>query len=200
MSFIKKIFSVISPNPDKNKEFSFDKFFPEDEPFVDEEFVSNFKKNGGKFLFCENWTELKEQFENILQENDWFESDVLCYENSFFELLKDNNLHFERPINPKFALTCCESLISREGAILFSSNQIKHFKPQELPKNIIVIASINQIIRSKSDGLSFIRNKYKGDYPSNITAIQYFNETAEADFTQYGNTAKNLYLLLLEKL
>ncbi len=198
MSLIKKFFSSISSNPDKSKEINSNNFFPENEPLIEEEFVANFKKNGGKFLSCENLEDLKEQFENILQENDWFETDVLCYENSFFELLNENNLHFERPINPKFVLTACESLISRDGAILFSSNQIKHFKPQELPKNIVVIAGLNQIIKSKSDGLSFIRNKYKGDYPTNITAIQYFNETAEADFTQYGNTAKNLYLLLLE--
>ena len=37
-------------------------------------------KNGGKFLYCENLTELKEQFENILEENDWFEKEAVCYE------------------------------------------------------------------------------------------------------------------------
>jgi hypothetical protein len=37
---------------------------------IDEQFIYNFKKNGGKFLYCENLEEIKEQFENILQEND----------------------------------------------------------------------------------------------------------------------------------
>jgi hypothetical protein len=45
---------------------------------IDEQFIYNFKKNG-KFLYCENLEEVKEQFENILQENDWYESNVLCY-------------------------------------------------------------------------------------------------------------------------
>ena len=46
---------------------------------VDEKFTFNFKKNGGKFLYCENLTELKEQFENILEENDWFEKEAVLF-------------------------------------------------------------------------------------------------------------------------
>jgi hypothetical protein len=44
-------------------------------------------KNGGKFLYCENLAEVKEQFENILEENDWFESDVLF---DTFSILEEN--------------------------------------------------------------------------------------------------------------
>jgi hypothetical protein len=55
---------------------------------IDEQFIYNFKKNGGKFLYCENLEEIKEQFENILQENDWYESSVLCYEPNFSIYLK----------------------------------------------------------------------------------------------------------------
>jgi hypothetical protein len=35
------------------------------------------KKTAVNFIYCENLEEVKEHFENILQENDWYESNVL---------------------------------------------------------------------------------------------------------------------------
>jgi hypothetical protein len=167
---------------------------------VDEEFIYHFKKNGGKFIYCENKKEIGEQFENILEENDWFENEVLCFDPTLFELLEENKLPYEKPTNPTFLLASCENLIAEEGSILFSSKQIKQLKPFELPVNIIVVATTSQILRAKSDGLSAIKKKYERDYPTNITTIKYFEKAKEEDFTQYGSSAKNLYLLLLEDL
>lgn len=167
---------------------------------VDELFTYNFKKNGGKFLYCENLTEVREQFENILEENDWFESDVLCYDSKLFNLLDENKLNYTNPQAPKFFLASCENLISDEGSVLFSSNQIKHHKPNELPDNIVILATTSQILESKSDGLRVIKKKYTTDYPTNITTIKYFEKAQEEDFLNYGSSAKNLYLLLLEDL
>ncbi len=167
---------------------------------IDEQFIFNFKKNGGKFIYCENQQEIAEQFENILEENDWFESEVMCFEPKLFKLLEENKLTHSNPEIPKFLLANCENLIADEGSILFSSNQIKQNKPHELPSDIVIIANTSQIIRSKGDGLSIIRKKYMGDYPTNITTIKYFEKAKDEDFTQYGSSAKNIYLLLLEDL
>ena len=167
---------------------------------VDELFTYNFKKNGGKFLYCENLNEVREQFENILEENDWFESEALCYEPKLYNLLDENKLNYTKPTNPKFFLASCENLISDEGSVLFSSNQIKHHKPNELPDNIVILATTSQILESKSDGLRVIKKKYVKDYPTNITTIKYFEKVQEEDFLTYGSCAKNLYLLLLEDL
>lgn len=167
---------------------------------VDELFMVNFKKNGGKFLYCENLGEVKEQFENILEENDWFEAEALCYEPKLFSMLDENRLVYDKPSNPKFLLATCENLIADEGSVLFSSNQIKQNKPNELPANIVILATTSQILESKSDGLRTIKKKYEKDYPTNITTIKYFEKAKEEDFLQYGSAAKNLYLLLLEDL
>ena len=167
---------------------------------VDEKFIYNFKRNGGKFLYCENMEEVKEQFENILEENDWFESDAVCFEPRLYSLLDENKLNYERPVNPKFLLASCENLIADEGSVLFSSNQIKQNKPNELPANIVILATTSQILENKSDGLRVIKKKYDKDYPTNITTIKYFEKAKEEDFLQYGSAAKNLYLLLLEDL
>ncbi|MFC5683049.1 lactate utilization protein B/C [Flavobacterium sp. MAHUQ-51] len=200
MSLFRKLFgSSVSPS-DEEKESQNNNFFSDSNISVDERFIYNFKKNGGKFIYCENDQEVKDQFENILEENDWFESEVLCYDTKLFYLLDENKLVYNKPTSPKFLLSSCENLIAEEGSILFSSKQIKQHKPNELPTNIVVLATTSQILAMKSDGLSAIKKKYERDYPTNITAIKYFEKAKEEDFTQYGSSAKNLYLLLLEDL
>lgn len=201
MSFFKKIFGSGNASSDQESESEYSSNpISESHLSVDEQFIFNFKKNGGKFLYCENKQEVEEQFENILEENDWFESEVVCYEPALFSILDENKLFYNAPVNPKFLLASCENLIADEGSILFSSKQIKQNKPNELPANIVVIATTSQIRCIKSDGLSAIKRKYERDYPTNITTIKYFEKAKEEDFTQYGSVAKNMYLLLLEDL
>jgi hypothetical protein len=198
MSLFSKFFGSINPTSEEEKEN--DISFPDNAMSIDEQFIFNFKKNGGKFLYCENIKEIEEQFENILEENDWYESEVMCYDPKLFKLLQDNKLSHSTSLFPKFIFASCENLIAEEGSVLFSSKQIKQHKPNELPTNIVVFATTSQILAVKSDGLSAIKKKYERDYPTNITTIKYFEKAKEEDFTQYGSSAKNLYLLLLEDL
>jgi hypothetical protein len=200
MSLFRKFFGSSNPASDEEKENENSKFYSDIDTPLDEQFIFNFKRNGGKFLYCENAVEVKDQLENILEENDWFESEALCYESAIFHMLEENKVTFDKPKNPSFFIASCENLIADEGSILFSSKQIKQQKPNELPTNIIILAKTSQIIGSKSDGLSVIKKKYVTDYPTNITAMKYFEKVEDEDFTQYGSTAKNLYLLLLEDL
>ena len=201
MNFFKKIFGSSDAASDEENESEYAGSPVQDSHLsIDERFIFNFKKNGGKFLYCENKQEVAEHFENILEENDWFENEVLCFEPGLFSLLEENKLPYHAPKNPKFLLATCENLIADEGSILFSSKQIKQNKPNELPANIVIIATTSQMQPMKSDGLSAIKRKYERDYPTNITTIKYFEKAKEEDFTQYGSVAKNLYLLLLEDL
>jgi len=201
MSLFRKIFGTGNDASDEESQSEFNNtpssfsLLP-----VDEKFTYNFKKNGGKFLYCENLNEVKDQFLNILEENDWFECEALCYEPKLFSMLDENKLSYDKPANPMFLFASCENLIADEGSVLFSSNQIKQNKPNDLPNNIIILATTSQILEAKSDGLRVIKKKYDKEYPTNITTIKYFEKAKDEDFLQYGSTAKNLYLLLLEDL
>ncbi|WP_291129299.1 LUD domain-containing protein [Flavobacterium sp. UBA7682] len=201
MSLFRKIFGTSNDASDEESQSEFNNtpssfsLLP-----VDEKFTYNFKKNGGKFLYCENLNEVKDQFLNILEENDWFECEALCYEPKLFSMLDENKLQYDKPANPIFLFASCENLIADEGSVLFSSNQIKQNKPNDLPNNIIILATTSQILETKSDGLRVIKKKYDKDYPTNITTIKYFEKAKDEDFLQYGSSAKNLYLLLLEDL
>jgi hypothetical protein len=200
MSLFKKFFSSINPASEEGNDTENSKYSIQHDAPIEEKFIYNFNKNGGKFLYCETESELKDHFEHILEENDWYEGEALCYETDLKSLLDENKISYVHTKNPSFLLANCENLIADEGSILFSSKQIKQHKPNELPTNIVIIATTSQIIETKSDGLSVIKKKYIKDYPTNITTIKYFKKAADEDFTQYGSSAKNLYLLLLEDL
>lgn len=197
MSLFKKFFGVTDSTQEETENIYNSQHDVPKAP-VDERFMLNFKKNGGKFIYCDNLDEVKEQFENILEENDWFESDVMCFEPKLFSLLDENRLEYTAPKNPVFLFASCENLIAEEGSIFLSSNQLKQNKPNQLPANIVILATTSQIIESTSDGLRLIKKKYEKNYPTNITTIKYFDKAKEEDFLQYGSTPKNLYLLLLE--
>ncbi|WP_396193475.1 LUD domain-containing protein [Flavobacterium sp.] len=199
MSLFRKLFGSSNDDSDEGNQSEYNAPKAINLP-VDELFTFNFKKNGGKFIYCENLSEVRDQFENILEENDWFEGDALCYDTKLFSLLEENKLNYTNPTQPNFFLAGCENLIADEGSVLFSSNQIKQKKPNELPDNIVILATTSQILETKSDGLRVIKKKYDKDYPTNITTIKYFEKVQDEDFLTYGSSAKNLYLLLLEDL
>lgn len=202
-SFFKNFFNNSTNTSEENEQHEAKSpYTPEDVLPVENIFMRNFKKNGGRFLYCENLEELSNNFLNILEENDWFECEVLSYEPLLNYLLNENKLKLSLNSDAvKFYLSTCENLIADEGSILFSSNQFKHRKPNELPKNMVVFATTSQLVKSKGDGLQYIKRKYNKDYPSNITTIKYFEELKEEqDFLHYGSSHKNLYLLLLEDL
>ncbi|WP_338410885.1 LUD domain-containing protein [uncultured Flavobacterium sp.] len=197
MNIIKKLFGTISNDEHNSSENPHE---TQEVISLDEKFTFNFKKNGGKFIYCENLNELRDQFENILEENDWFENEVLCHDEKLFTLLEENKLEYKDVKKPNFFLTNCEDLIADDGSILFSSKQFKQFKANELPANIVVFATTSQIIENKSEGLMNIRKRYNKQYPSNITTIKFFEKTNEENFLNYGSSHKNLYLLLLENI
>ncbi|MBA5793167.1 lactate utilization protein B/C [Flavobacterium sp. xlx-214] len=198
MNIFKKILSSFTSSRQNNDQEE-SKYLPEKEIPVDEQFTHNFKVNGGKFLYCENEEELEENFISILQENDWFEVEALTFEKDLQHYLIENKLSFKNPSNPMFLLTNCEGLIAQDGSILFSSKQLLHYKANDLPKNIVVIAKASQITRSKSDGLRNIKMRYANEIPTNITTMQHFKDSSTTDdFLQYGIQTKNFYLMLLE--
>jgi hypothetical protein len=199
MSLFKKIFGAGDVSGDE-KNADNNPFLPDNVLPIDELFTTNFKKNGGKFIYCDSVTEVHDQFLNVLEENDWFECEALCFEPKLHSLLDENRLMYDSPKNPKFILATCESLVADEGSILFSSKQIKQNKPNELPDNMVIYATTSQMLANKTDCLRQIKKKYDKDYPTNITAIKYFEKAKEEDFLHYGSVAKNLYLLLLEDL
>ena len=202
MNLFSKLFSSNKKksNKDKEEEFAPSKYMPVEEIPVDEQFMLNFRKKGGKFLYCESKEEAHEIFDNILLENDWYESNVCCFEPKLENEFNNFNLNYIKNGEASFYFSTCEYLIGNNGGILVSSNQLKEKKLNELPDNIVVLSYTSQLISDISEGLKGIKNKPGKGIPTNITTIQLFDKEKENDFLSYGSSAKNLYLLLVEDL
>jgi LUD domain len=191
---------LLNPNKKSSEKEVRGKYYPEEKLPIDEKFTLNFNKNGGKFLYCESTEEVLESFDNILLENDWYETDVFCINEQLKSRFDGFNLNFNTSERATFFLSTCESLVGNNGSILLSSNQMKEKRLDELPDNIIIFATTSQMVDTISEGLRIIKNQCAGKIPSNITTIQDFESKKEKDFMSYGSSTKNLYLLLLEDL
>jgi len=203
MSLFKKIFgfnkrkgSAESTPPSQRS-----KYMPEINLPIDEKFTINFKKNGGKFIYCDSTDEILENFGHIISENAWGKSKIYCTDDKLQKKFKRFNIKFSKDRkNAQVFLTSCENLVAELGGVLISSNQTSEQKLHDLPDNFIVFAATSQLVNTISEGLRKIKNKNKNKIPTNITTIKHFNIKEEKDFLSYGSSSKNLYLLLLEDL
>ncbi|WP_224489813.1 LUD domain-containing protein [Robertkochia flava] len=202
MNFLKRLFgSKENKKKDTTVAGERGKFMPEIQLPTDEKFTINFKKNGGKFLYCDSMQEIMECFHNILAENSWSPADVCCIDDTLASRFRTFNISSRKHCyGTTLLLTRCENLVADNGSILISSNQIKESKLHDLPDNFIVFATTSQLIDNLGEGLHGIKSKNKAQIPTNITTIKHFNNQEEKDFLSYGSTSKNLYLLLLEDL
>lgn len=202
MSLFRKLFGKKSDHSEEsipNQERG--KYMPEIKLPADERFTINFKANGGKFLYCENMEEIKSSFNSILDENSWHDNKVLILDKRLEELFKDFSLKSSKKISETtYFLSTCEYLISDDGSLLISSNQIAEKKLKELPHNFIIYATTSQFVENIGEGLKGIKEKNKSSIPTNITTIKHFKAADDKDFLTYGSSSKNLYLLLLEDL
>lgn len=172
-------------------------FMPEPEIPIEDKFLINFKENGGKFLYSTDFDEALSNFNEILRENNW--NDAYCRSNNLKSLFKDLNVKFSTDEKSSFGILSCEFLVADTGAILVSSNQIGEKKLSELPHNLVIYASVGQLVNSVGDGLQKI-NMRRQKIPSNITTIKNFstNQKQSSHFMNYGSCSKNIYLILLE--
>jgi len=202
MSLFRKIFGPKSDDSQENiPSDERSKYMPDIKLPIDERFTINFKANGGKFLYCENFDEVDQNLELILDENDWKDKNVMVIDERLAEKFGNFNLKITKNYNDcTYFLTTCEYLISNDGSLLISSNQIAEKKLQELPQNFIIFATTSQFVETISEGLRGIKDKNKDKIPTNITTIKHFKACDDKDFLSYGSSSKNLYLLLLEDL
>ncbi len=195
--FTKFLKNKIYPSQKKEENIS----EPFDEMSIDERFVKKLIHKGGKFLYCSNQEEVETNLIQILQENSW--NNVVSFNEELLEILtKIKSAKTEKIIPSLPFFTCCESLISDDGSIMFTSRQLHDKKLKELPNNFIVFAKTSQIAKDTRDGISGIRNRSEKNEATIISSIKdYFPNKTDPDFMSYGNTnSKTLYLLLLEDL
>lgn len=159
-------------------------------------FAKNFTSFGGRFIFIDEKNSTNEIFQKIIEENEWSDDNVCSIDSN---ISKNLNIRLIRKIdneNVKALVTECEFLLSNTGRILICNKQIKSNRIEDLPPVVIVLAKSNQFVSDVSEGMTKLKRKYKTKFPSNITTINVKNKLNEDNFLTYGNSAKDIYLIL----
>ena len=159
-------------------------------------FAKNFTSFGGRFIFIDEKNSTNEIFQKIIEENQWSDENVCSLDSN---ISKNLNVRLIRKIdndNVKALVTECEFLLSNTGRVLICNKQIKSNRIEDLPPVVIILAKSNQFVSDVSEGMTGLKNKYKTNFPSNITTINVKNKLNEDNFLTYGNSAKDIYLIL----
>ena len=159
-------------------------------------FAKNFTNSGGRFIFIDEINSTKEVFEKIFKENQWNPENVCSLDANVAKNLQIRSIRKIDNENVKALVTECEFLISNTGRILICNKQIKSNKIEDLPSVLIVLAKSNQFVSDVSEGMTQLKSKYKSNFPTNITTLNVKNKLNEDNFLTYGNSAKDIYLIL----
>ena len=163
-------------------------------------FAKNFTEAGGKFIYIDKGDSVIDTFTKIKEENQWDKNNVMSLSQA---LSKNLGIKKIKDVNENDDLKAlvieCEYLLSNTGRMLISSNQIKNNKIDSLPDILIVIATSNQFVGDVSEGMTRLKAKYSKKFPTNITTINVRNKFIEDDFLSYGNSAKDIYLIISDE-
>jgi len=174
-------------------------YLPEIEDPLDIRFVKNFTSNGGYFLYNDSKELVSSNLDKICLENSLTLEEIVCLDKQISETLGIRYLDETLAKLNKFkaVLIKCEYLISNSGKILLSDQQIKHLKLIDLPETILISAKISQFSKDVSEAMTNLKNKYKNNFPINITTLKAIskNEKNEKINNQTADS-KNIYLLL----
>ena len=159
-------------------------------------FAKNFTSFGGRFIFIDEKNSTNEIFQKIIEENEWSDDNVCSIDSNISKNLTIRLIRKLDNENVKALVTECEFLLSNTGRILICNKQIKGNRIEDLPPVVIVLAKSNQFVSDVSEGMTKLKRKYKTNFPSNITTINVKNKLNEDNFLTYGNSAKDIYLIL----
>ena len=165
-------------------------------------FAQEFTKVNGKFVYCENESELKENLITLIGENGW--SNVFCREPGIIKVLEEAGIPFKSDeddfLSMDAGITYCEFLIARLGSIMISSKQASGRRLNVFPEHHIVIANTSQIVPDIKDALIGMKERYGKNLPSLVSVITGPSRTADIEKTLVmgAHGPKELYLFLID--
>lgn len=166
------------------------------------EFAERFTSLQGKFVFCENETELVAQLKQVIANNKW--DKIFCKEEGLRKTLADNkfeNYSHNDLSSCDTALTTCEWLVARTGSIVMSAAQGSGRTVSVYAPIHICIAYTSQLVYDVKDALLKAREKYSGNLPSLITFATGPSRTADIEKTLVVGVhgPKEVYVFLIDR-
>src|SRR6185312_11343626 len=165
-------------------------------------FAEEFTKLLGKFAFCMNETDAKNQIKKLIIEQKW--TNIYCKETDLLNLFKTEEFPTIKKsslANCDAAITSCNYLVARTGAIVMSSAQQSGRTVSAYAPVHICIAYTDQLFFDTRDALKDLKKKYGNDLPSSITFAAGPSRTADIEKTLVVGVhgPKEVYVFLIDR-
>lgn len=158
---------------------------------LDYRFAQLFTLSGGTFNYCADEAEALGILNKIIQVEQI--SSVFCCDGDLKNFLNVTRTPYTSTldINNDAAFITCEYLVAYDGRIVLSHNNILYFNSLKLPKKVIIIANVSQIVSNLGEAMMKIK---RGNNIKNLTSIS--GSKSHLDNPDKENP--KLFLLLLE--
>ncbi len=165
-------------------------------------FAEEFTNLLGKFAFCISEADAKNQLKKLVAQKKW--RHLYCVEKELSGLLSGEGfpeLNNVTLASCDAAITSCNYLVARTGAIVMSSAQKSGRTVSAYAPVHICIAYSNQIVFDTRDALKGIKEKYGSALPSFITFAAGPSRTADIEKTLVTGVhgPKEVYLFLIDR-
>jgi len=165
-------------------------------------FAEEFTKLLGKFAFCMDEEDMKFQLKNLIAQKKW--QHLYCVENKLAKIFEEKGfpkLNQSTLAGCDAALTSCQYLVARTGAIVMSTEQESGRTVSAYAPVHICIAHISQLVFDTRDALKSIREKYGNKLPSFITFAAGPSRTADIEKTLVVGVhgPREVYLFLIDE-
>ncbi|HEU5365387.1 MAG TPA: lactate utilization protein [Hanamia sp.] len=198
---IREALSNSTPLPFPKSEGASSVFQPQTED-LEILFAEEFTKLLGKFAFCVNEIDGKNQIKKLIIQQKW--ENVYCKEKSLLDLFnKDEFPAVKKSLlaNCDAAITSCNYLVARTGAIVMSSAQQSGRTVSAYAPVHICIAYTDQLVFDTRDALKDFKKKYANAIPSFITFAAGPSRTADIEKTLVTGVhgPKEVYVFLIDR-
>lgn len=160
------------------------------------QFAEEFTKLQGRFAFCTDINDLKNQLQQLLVEKNW--TKIFFKEEKIASLF--NISSYPGLAGCEIAVTGCEYLVARTGTVVMSTAQQSGRTTSVYAPVHICIAFSNQVVYDIKDALLLLKEKYAGKMPSLITFASGPSRTADIEKTLVTGVhgPKEVYCFLVE--
>lgn len=165
-------------------------------------FAEEFTNLLGKFAFCVNETDARNQIKGLAGQKKW--KNVYCVEKEISDFLKKDDfpeINQSSLHDCDVAITSCHYLVARTGAIVMSSAQQSGRTVSAYAPVHICVAYVDQLVFDTRDALKGLKSKYGNKLPSFITFAAGPSRTADIEKTLVVGVhgPKEVYLFLIDK-
>lgn len=162
-------------------------------------FAKEFTGLLGKFAFCLDIMDAQVQLQQLISSKKW--KSIYCMEEGLTKQFPALSLTKDSLSDCDAALTSCEHLVARTGAIMMSSAQESGRTVSAYAPVHICIAYSDQLVFDTRDAIKNLNNKYGNKIPSFITFAAGPSRTADIEKTLVVGVhgPKEVYVFLIDR-